>query len=75
MKNLKRLRELSGLSLRELSRRSGIDHGTLSRAERGETRLSPYHTFLLRKVLTIEIAMLDQKIHELLGSQAAVGMS
>ena len=47
MQNLSRLREerkRSGLSLREVARRSGIDKGALSRLERGQDVNPTYET-------------------------------
>lgn len=72
MKKLKSLRELSGLTLRELGERSCINYGDLCRAEAGKLKLSPYHVFLIRKILTTEIALRDGKIHELLGAEVRV---
>jgi transcriptional regulator with XRE-family HTH domain len=40
MSQLKRAREKRGLSQNELARWSGVDHGQLSRAEKGKANLS-----------------------------------
>jgi transcriptional regulator with XRE-family HTH domain len=47
----KSLREASGLSLREVARRTGINPGRLSSIERGPT---PEEAQLLRRVLVAE---------------------
>jgi len=67
MKALSQLLELSGKSLHQLSRETGIDVSDLSRAMRGQKQLSKFDAFLVRRTLTLAIAAkdgaLDQLIH------------
>ena len=52
---LTRYRDRAGMSLEELSRRSGIDKGTINRIEKGKTKRSNAHTTnALAKALKVE---------------------
>jgi transcriptional regulator with XRE-family HTH domain len=66
VKQLQKLRALSGLTLAQLADRSGFDAARLCRAERGTTRFAPHEVFFLRRILICEIAVRHGEIDELL---------
>lgn len=70
MDNLKHLRKLSGLTFEGLAKLTGIPAADLNRAERGNRRLSTIDVYLVRRVLTLEIARRAGEIEKALGQTA-----
>lgn len=66
MKQLKRLRDLSGLTQTQLSRLAGIDRARLSLAESGQVKLSATEADTVRNVLIQQMEKRADRIqHEL----------
>ena len=70
MKGLKNLRKQAGVSFRELQDLSGIEAGELCKAEHGERKLSAVDVYLLRRILTLQIAERAGQLREAIGAAA-----
>ena len=66
LRELRKLRRLSGLTQQELSKRSGIDRAQICLAERNQLRLKSEQRTLLREILLREIHEQRGEIDELL---------
>jgi transcriptional regulator with XRE-family HTH domain len=62
MKQLKKLRDLSGLTQTQLSRLAGIDRARLSLAESGQVKLSDTEVVMVRSVLIGEMQKRAERI-------------
>jgi transcriptional regulator with XRE-family HTH domain len=63
MNNLKKLRQARGLTQKQLADKCGVDHTTISRAERGQTALSSHNFLALALALEVD----PREISELVG--------
>ena len=64
MKQLKKLRDLSGLTQMQLSRLSEIDRARLSLAESGQVKLNSIEADAVRRVLLQEMEKRASRIRE-----------